>query len=72
MPVREFISWHLAANQFRRLAISFEHVTLVETLPLHHRDPFDRLLIAQAMTEDLDVISADTAFDQYKIRRKWR
>ena len=46
-------------------------MTLVETLPLHHRDPFDRLLIAQAWQEGLTLVSSDTAFDAYGITRVW-
>ena len=47
------------------------HLAIVATLPLHHRDPFDRLLIAQAITEGIPIISADVAFDAYLIRRLW-
>lgn len=41
------------------------------TLPLHHRDPYDRLLIAQAMSEKVSIIGADVAFDSYSITRIW-
>lgn len=44
---------------------------IVATLPLHHRDPFDRLLIAQAMAEQLPIVSGDAAFDVYAIKRLW-
>jgi PIN domain nuclease of toxin-antitoxin system len=40
-------------------------------LPLHHRDPFDRLLIAQALVMDTPIISADTHFDAYEVQRLW-
>jgi PIN domain nuclease of toxin-antitoxin system len=53
------------------LPITLEHADAVQELPLHHRDPFDRLLIAQAMVEDAVVISADAAFDAYPVRRRW-
>jgi PIN domain nuclease of toxin-antitoxin system len=57
---------------FQILAIELAHVARVETLPWHHRDPFDRLLIAQALVEDLAIVSADAAFDAYqRIRRIW-
>jgi PIN domain nuclease of toxin-antitoxin system len=48
--------------------IGLAHVLQVEKLPDHHKDPFDRLLIAQAMTEKLSVITADHQFQQYKIK----
>jgi PIN domain nuclease of toxin-antitoxin system len=41
------------------------------TLPFHHRDPFDRLIIAQAIIEQIPVVSADTAFDDYPVKRLW-
>jgi PIN domain nuclease of toxin-antitoxin system len=43
----------------------------VISLPFHHRDPFDRLLIAQALVEGLPIVSADPAFDAYPIQRRW-
>ncbi|WP_392483223.1 PIN domain-containing protein [Nostoc sp. C110] len=45
------------------------HVTVVATLPSHHRDPFDRILIAQALAENIPILSADKIFDLYPIRR---
>ncbi|HSO81522.1 type II toxin-antitoxin system VapC family toxin [Thiocapsa sp.] len=44
---------------------------MVETLPPHHRDPFDRLLVAQARQEGLTLVSSDTAFDAYGVTRIW-
>jgi len=43
----------------------------LETLPFHHRDPFDRLLAVQALVEDMTFISRDTVFDQYGVKRLW-
>ncbi len=48
-----------------------DHATMVEGLVPHHRDPFDRLLIAQAMVEGLPLVSADPVFDQYGVSRLW-
>jgi PIN domain nuclease of toxin-antitoxin system len=53
------------------LAIEYEHVAALGGLPLHHRDPFDRLLIAQAWCEDMAVASHDAAFDAYDVERLW-
>jgi PIN domain nuclease of toxin-antitoxin system len=44
---------------------------VLTSLPFYHRDPFDRLVIAQAMTEQVPVVSVDAAFDQYPVRRLW-
>ncbi len=40
-------------------------------LPFHHRDPFDRLLVAQAMVEQIPIVSADAAFDAYGVKQLW-
>jgi PIN domain nuclease of toxin-antitoxin system len=53
------------------LEINIDHVAVVAKLPLHHRDPFDRLLIAQAMVESIPIVGADSLFDFYPIKRLW-
>lgn len=53
------------------LPISLEHAVRAGRLPGEHRDPFDRMLIAQAQTEDLPIISNDRIFDEYRVRRIW-
>jgi len=53
------------------LQISFKDAEQYLALPLHHHHPFDRMLIAQAMTNSLAVVSADPAFDAYEVRRVW-
>ncbi len=56
---------------FQQLQISYRHASEVARLPWHHRDPFDRLLIAQASVENLPIVSVDTAFDDYGVTRLW-
>lgn len=65
--------WRTAVLQdgFGVLDVQLPHVLALESLPMHHRDPFDRMLIAQAVAEDLQIVSADTAFDAYPVRRVW-
>ena len=70
-PSRSFLPREIARNNFELLPISLGHATMVEGLVAHHRDPFDRLLVAQAMTEGLPLVSADGIFDQYGINRLW-
>jgi PIN domain nuclease of toxin-antitoxin system len=70
-PVDVFMDREIATNQFHILHIEPRHVAPVATLPFHHRDPFDRLIIAQAMTEQIPVVSADAAFDAYPVQRLW-
>ena len=67
----DFMQKAIAGNGFDVLPVEFKHTAVLTTLPLHHRDPFDRLIIAQAMVEDISVISSDDAFDAYPVRRLW-
>jgi PIN domain nuclease of toxin-antitoxin system len=53
------------------MPITLEHIAVITTLPLHHRDPFDRMLIAQAIVENIPILSADQIFDAYPIKRLW-
>ncbi|MBW4622422.1 MAG: type II toxin-antitoxin system VapC family toxin [Cyanosarcina radialis HA8281-LM2] len=53
------------------LPISFADTERYLNLPLHHRDPFDRILVAQAINNSLAIVSADVAFDAYPIQRVW-
>jgi PIN domain nuclease of toxin-antitoxin system len=66
-----FLPREIARNNFELLPISLSHATTVKRLAMHHRDPFDRLLTAQAMTEGLSLVSADPNFDQYGVARLW-
>jgi len=71
LPIKTFIEQQIALNDFNLLNINLDHIDIITTLPLQHRDPFDRILIAQAMVENIPIISADTAFDAYSITRLW-
>lgn len=69
--LERFIPEQLTANGFRELAIEVRHAARVARLPFHHRDPFDRLLAAQALEEGLTIVSADSVFRRYGVRRIW-
>ncbi|WP_126445684.1 type II toxin-antitoxin system VapC family toxin [Sulfuricystis multivorans] len=69
--VGRFVTQQVEANGFSLLGIDLADIALVETLPLHHRDPFDRLLIAQAKNRNLTLVSGDAAFSAYSIKRIW-
>jgi PIN domain nuclease of toxin-antitoxin system len=58
-------------NGFEVLPIKFEHTLVVSSLPFHHKDPFDRILIAQAMIEAMPLISKDEYFDAYEVTKVW-
>ncbi len=64
-------SGHLARERFESLTISMEHAVRAGLLPGPHKDPFDRMLIAQAQAENVPIVSVDAAFDSYKVRRLW-
>ena len=70
-PVDTFFEDQISENQFKILPIEPRHVAPLTKLDFHHRDPFDRLIIAQAMIEDISIISADSAFDAYPVTRIW-
>jgi PIN domain nuclease of toxin-antitoxin system len=61
----------ITITDFHILHIELKRVATLTTMPLHHRDPFDRLLIAQAMVEQLPIVSDDTAFDAYSVTPPW-
>ena len=66
-----FLPEQLAANSVEMLGIETRHLALVATLPFHHRDPFDRLLAAQALGDELTIVSADPIFKRYGVKRIW-
>jgi PIN domain nuclease of toxin-antitoxin system len=70
-PLDVFIPEQLRTNRIELLPIELHHTFEIARLPLHHRDPFDRILIAQAIRESIPVVSADRAFDAYPVRRLW-
>lgn len=67
---RDFIGY-LDSEQFAQLPISVDHATRAGLLPGPHKDPFDRMLVAQALTENVPIVSNDTALDLYGVRRIW-
>lgn len=67
----EFVTQQLAQNRIRFLPISVHAIFLSGRLPLHHRDPFDRLIVAQCLYANLSLISHDAQLDAYGIRRVW-
>jgi PIN domain nuclease of toxin-antitoxin system len=75
-PFETCVEDDIFENGFQILPISFPQILLNSTLPFHHRDPFDRLLIAQALQESMSIVSCDLVFDGYLasqrlVRRIW-
>lgn len=70
-PLDEFVNREVQKNGVTILPIQPAHAAQVAGLPFHHRDPFDRLLIAQAKVEQVALVSKDTVFDDYGVQRRW-
>ncbi len=66
-----FIAEQMAQNGVHPLAVTLPHLARAAELPFHHRDPFDRLLAAQAIEEGLSIVSADAVFKKYGVARVW-
>lgn len=70
-PFEKLFPEQLHFNRIEILDITVDNLIKLTSLPFHHRDPFDRLIIAQALVEGLPVIGADVIFDAYGINREW-
>jgi len=70
-PVGDYLISQMSANGVSLLPVRLEHVLRIEELPLHHRDPFDRMLIAQSLEEKLPIVTADPAFERYDVELIW-
>lgn len=70
-PYRGFFPFNMTRSGFDYLPTTDDHLTVVAGLPRHHGDPFDRKIVAQALAENLSVVSADAALDPYGVTRLW-
>lgn len=71
MAYREWMDRAIGDLDLAIMPITVAVADVQANLPWHHRDPFDRLIVAQAMVEQVPVISADSAFDRYPVERVW-
>jgi PIN domain nuclease of toxin-antitoxin system len=69
--IRQIVQTEISKNGLNLLDIKLAHLDVIERLPFHHKDPFDRLIIAQSQTEGFAVVSIDAAFDAYGVNRIW-
>ncbi|MBN2420584.1 MAG: type II toxin-antitoxin system VapC family toxin [Deltaproteobacteria bacterium] len=67
----DIIQQEMKTNSIQWLTVEIDHCVKITDLPFHHRDPFDRMLIAQAMTEDLTILSRDSNFSAYDVKCVW-
>src|SRR5438309_1437397 len=68
LPLKDLIKNQQETNDLVVLPVDLTHVLALDALPAHHKDPFDRLLIAQSIEEDLTLVSADSQFSAYSVR----
>jgi len=71
VPLDQMIQAQQAANDLRILPVELPHIYVLDELPLHHHDPFDRLLIAQAKAEQAWLVSIDSQFEPYPVTVIW-
>jgi PIN domain nuclease of toxin-antitoxin system len=71
LPLQDLVAQQQQINGLQLLPIDLRHILALEALPYHHKDPFDRLLIAQSIAENLVCVSADSVFQQYAIPLLW-
>ncbi len=69
LPAKQFVDYAQQEGRIQVLPVMKEHVWRVGELPLYHRDPFDRLLIAQAVVENLTLITSDAVFSHYPVQQ---
>lgn len=70
-PFGPFMDTQLSSNRIRLLPIEVRHTAILASMPFHHRDPFDRLIVAQALAESIGVVSVDAMLDAYGVSRLW-
>jgi len=66
--LRELVESQVETNDLQILPIELAHVLVLDALPFHHKDPFDRMLIAQSIQEDVTLVSADPEFSAYSVQ----
>lgn len=71
MPIEELVNKNQRENNIKILPIDLSHISYLEQLPPHHKDPFDRIIIAQAIVEGMTIVSADHAFSAYSAPVVW-
>ncbi|HLO89216.1 MAG TPA: type II toxin-antitoxin system VapC family toxin [Nostocaceae cyanobacterium] len=71
MSFDDIVQQQIIGNGITLKQINTKHISVITQLPLHHKDPFDRILIAQAIVANIPIISADPKFDDYPVQRLW-
>lgn len=70
-PFEDFADTVVYAHKFKVLGIELPHIAHISRLPMHHRDPFDRMIIAQSFCEEMPVVTVDLKFERYGVATIW-
>jgi PIN domain nuclease of toxin-antitoxin system len=68
LPLKDLVKTQQETNNLTVSPVALKHVLALDALPFHHKDPFDRLLLAQSIEEDLTLVSADSQFSAYSVK----
>jgi PIN domain nuclease of toxin-antitoxin system len=71
IPLEQVVENYIVPGGIEILPVHLNHLLSLRELPLHHRDPFDRILIAQALAENMILVSSDRAFNNYSVPICW-
>jgi PIN domain nuclease of toxin-antitoxin system len=71
ISLSEIVKDQTKINDVQILPLKLSHIWTLDTLPYYHKDPFDRLLISQAITENLIILGVDPVFDSYPVQKIW-
>ena len=71
LPLSHLIQSQQVTNALEVLPVTLDHILALDTLPTHHKDPFDRVLLAQSTVEDLVLVSKDSVFANYPVQVIW-
>jgi PIN domain nuclease of toxin-antitoxin system len=70
-PFADLINGQISSYEYTVYPIELRHIFLISSLERHHKDPFDRLIIAQSIVDNIPVVSIDSIFDDYSVKRIW-
>ena len=71
VPFEQFFTQGIELNDFTILPVEIRHAAVLSSLPMHHKDPFDRMIISQSIAAQIPVVSVDVALDPYGVTRLW-
>lgn len=71
VPFEQFFTQGIEGNCFSILPLEIRHAAVLASLPMHHKDPFDRIIVSQAIAEQIPLASVDSMLDRYSVTRLW-